>query len=410
MAKKSGILAEINRQQKLAAKRRAAAEREQAATAKKLEQAQRAEEKARAAAIKADAAEQKRLEKVAKEAHIATQMAEVDALNNGLAEEQGILGGILAATLDVDDHVDLESLRRVAQPLSSFRLDLQPQPAPPTAPPPPKPVFVEPETPSGVGRVLGKSKHAEEVKAAQDQHAANIRQWEAAVSHHQAAQEQALAEHQLAEETRASELRAAHAAHLQEVEQSNQEVEALIANLGYGVEEAIEEYVSIVVSNSLYPEEFDVSHEFEFSGETAELSIQAIVPSPEAIPTIRAYKYVKASNEITTTDLSNKARKDLYASAIDQVALRTLHEIFEADRRGLIQTISLEVGTTATSPATGLPEFMPFVAVSAARDDFLQFDLSAVLPSATLEHLGAAVSKNALGLVSANTTGVRKAA
>ena len=140
------------------------------------------------------------------------------------------------------------------------------------------------------------------------------------------------------------------------------------------------------------------------------MSIQAIVPHPEMVPKVKAYKYVKTNDEITTTDLSNKARKDLYASAIDQVALRTLHEIFEADRRALVQTISLQVGLTTPSPATGKPEFMPFVAVSAARDDFLEFDLSAVLPSATLEHLGAAVTKNALGLVAANATGVRKAA
>ena len=218
-----------------------------------------------------------------------------------------------------------------------------------------------------------------------------------------------MAEHERVEAQRTAELQASYAAHVDEVERDNQAIDTLIANLGYGVAEAVEEYVSIVVSNSVYPEEFDVSHDFEFSGESAELTIRAVIPPPESMPTVKTYKYVKASDEIRATDLSAKARKDLYASAIDQVALRTLHEIFEADRRGLIQTISLEVGTSAPSPATGQLAFMPFAAVSASRDEFIEFDLSAVQPRATLEHLGASISKNAFGLVAANTAGVRAA-
>ena len=408
MAKKSGLLAEINRQQKAAERRRKAAERERAASIRKFEQAQRAEEKAIAAAAKASAAEQKRLEKLAHEAHVERRLAEVEALNDRLAGELEVLGGILESTLDVDDFVDLESLKRQPDSRSVHRPDLQPRPVAPAVPPPPEPVFTPPAAPSGVGRLLGKNKHAEQLAEVERSHAVAVQSWQQAVAQHQANREQLVAEHQRAEAARASELDAAYAAHIAEVDEQNQAIDSLIANLGYGVSEAVEEYVSIVVANSIYPEEFEVSHDFVFSGETAELSIKAMVPSPEAIPTVKTYKYVKASDEIKATDLSAKARKDLYAAAIDQVALRTLHEVFEADRRGLVQTMSLQVGTNAPSPATGQIEFIPFVAVSAGRDEFMQFDLAAVLPAATLAHLGAGISKNALGFVAANTKGVKK--
>ncbi|HEY9564096.1 MAG TPA: hypothetical protein VIR30_10040, partial [Nocardioides sp.] len=92
-----------------------------------------------------------------------------------------------------------------------------------------------------------------------------------------------------------------------------------------------------------------------------------------------------------------------------QVALRTLHEVFEAERRGLIQSISLEVGTETTDPATGIQGYVPFVAVAAERATFMAFDLSEVVPAATLQHLGAAASKNPLGLVPADVSGIRKA-
>jgi restriction system protein len=90
------------------------------------------------------------------------------------------------------------------------------------------------------------------------------------------------------------------------------------------------------------------------------------------------------------------------------VALRSIHEVFEADRRGLIKTISLTVGTETIDPATGRHTYVPFVVVGAEREAFLTFDLSAVVPESTLSHLGAAVSKNPYALAPADTTGVRR--
>ena len=158
----------------------------------------------------------------------------------------------------------------------------------------------------------------------------------------------------------------------------------------------------------MYPKHFPVKHDFTFEPSTAEVKMRVDVPAPSKVPNIKAYKYTKSTDEITTTALSQKACKDRYSDAVLQVALRSLHEIFEADRRGLIKTVSLEVGATETIPATGRIEYVPFVAVAAERNSFTEFNLSAVVPAATLEHLGAAVSKNPYGLVAADTSGVRR--
>ena len=118
---------------------------------------------------------------------------------------------------------------------------------------------------------------------------------------------------------------------------------------------------------------------------------------------------MKASDEIAATPLPQREQKERYAGAVHNVALRSLHEIFEADRRGLINTISLEVGTDTTDRATGKDVYVPLVAVAAERNTFVEFDLAAVVPTATLKHLGAAVSKDPYALVPADTTGVRRA-
>ena len=79
---------------------------------------------------------------------------------------------------------------------------------------------------------------------------------------------------------------------------------------------------------------------------------------------------MKAKDEIASTHLSAKAQKDRYASAVHETAVRTLHEVFEADRAGKIQSVALTVGVNRVAPATGLPETVPLVQVAAGRDTF----------------------------------------
>ena len=159
---------------------------------------------------------------------------------------------------------------------------------------------------------------------------------------------------------------------------------------------------------AVYPEHFPIEHRFEFDAGTAELRLRVLIPGPDKMPATKAFKYTKASDEIIETPLSMKICKDRYASAVQQVALRSIHEIFEADRRGVIKMISLEVGTETIDPATGREAYIPFVAAGAEREAFLKFDLSRIVPTATLSHLGAAVSKNPFELVPANVSGIRK--
>ena len=165
----------------------------------------------------------------------------------------------------------------------------------------------------------------------------------------------------------------------------------------------------MVLSNSVYPPAFPVSHRFSFDVSNAELQLRVLVPGPSAIPRIKRYKHMKSSDEISETSLSQKACRDRYADAVNAVAIRSLHEVFEADRRALIKTISLEVGTEATDPATGREVYIPFVATGAERESFLEFELSSVVPKATLRHLGATVSKNPYDLLAIDPSGVRVA-
>ncbi len=418
MARRRGFLAELQHLARVAEReaerRQRAAIREHDAAVRRAEQARKAQERAAAAAERASEAERKRLEREAKAALVAAMQAEVEERNVALAVIYDEIDSLLAATLDVDDYVDLDTLRRTVEHPPFDRTDLEgPLPPPPLIPDPVEPMVAPVAPPTGVfGR---KKKHAEALAAVEAEFALAREKWRRDVESLPARRAAAAEEHARKEAARQEALakeRARYAdecaARETEVAEHNAMIDALIANLGYGTVEAVQEYVGIVLANSVYPDHFKVEHDAIFEPSTAELRLRALIPGPDMVPDIKAYKYTQSSGETTTIAMSQKACKDRYAGAVHQVALRSLHEIFEADRRGLIKSISLEVGTQTIDPATGNETYVPFVAVAAQRDVFLSFDLSAVMPAATLERLGAAVSKNPYGLVAVDPAGIRR--
>lgn len=394
-----------------------AAERERVRQAKASDRAYNAELREHARAMKArerqlkqaQVANQKERiaqEKAVRAAHIEAQLAEVDSLNAQVQDVFAELDGLLNATLDVDDYVDLELLRKPSStPFDKPELERShKKPSEPRLPSEPK--YQEPPKPKGL---FGKKKKLEQAKAeAEKLFATQTADWNRRIEKLKSAYQSDLAEHAAAEVTREKELSREKARFQAELDAHNQMLDQFIANLSYGDTTAVQDYIAMVVENSNYPDHFPIDHAFTFHPPDAELQMTVSIPSPTAFPSVKAYKYVKASDEIRETALPKTELKNRYCNAIYQVAVRSLHEVFEADRRGLIQTISLQVGTEEGNPATGQFGFIPFVGVSADRSGFMDFDLSNVVPLATLKHLGAAVSKDPVSLVAADISGVRK--
>lgn len=393
-----GFLAEIQHQVRRAAREhereQRAAVREHRAALRRAEQAKKDEQQALERLSRAETAERRRLEKEARDAHVAAMEAEVERRNFELSDLDDDLDALLVATLDIDDYVDLETLRASVQhPPFRQRPGTPDSPCDPVADPP-RPVLVTPTGPRGLAGLFGRRKHNRRVALAKQKHERELARWQAhRITVWEAERAQYVAECAAREADAAAQ---------------NKTLDELIANLGYGAVDAVQEYVSIVLSNSVYPESFSVTHEFSFEPSSAELRLRVQVLGPDKLPAVKSYKYMKSADEITATPLSVKACRNRYANAVHRVALRSIHEVFEADRRGIIRSISLEVGASTVSPATGRDIYVPFVIAGAERDSFLEFDLSAVSPAKTLEHLNASLSKNPYDLVPADTSDIRR--
>ena len=150
---------------------------------------------------------------------------------------------------------------------------------------------------------------------------------------------------------------------------------------------AVEEYCDLVLDSSKYPDYFPQNWVLEYKEESRIAVVEYDLPSPDQIPTVEAYKYIKSRDEISEKAMTQAARKKLYDSVIYQVCIRTIHELFEADNINALDAVAFNGLVTTTNSATGIEETKIIISIVANKDQFMDFDLSHVDPKATFKHM-----------------------
>ena len=121
-------------------------------------------------------------------------------------------------------------------------------------------------------------------------------------------------------------------------------------------EDSVVEYCEMVLENSVYPESFPKSFELEYSSETKILIVEYQLPSIECFPTLKEVKYLTSKKELKETHLTENQVTKMFDGAMYKIALRTMHELFEADRAKAIEAVSFNGWVNAINKATGKEE------------------------------------------------------
>ncbi|MEU8137036.1 restriction endonuclease [Streptodolium elevatio] len=158
--------------------------------------------------------------------------------------------------------------------------------------------------------------------------------------------------------------------------------------------EAVEWLADQVLAASMYPPGFPRAHRVSYQADTGDLLVQIDLPLEQVIPAARAYRYVKARDEITPVARPEKERKELYAAVLAQIALRTVHEVFAADAEGAVRSIALNGHVATIDRATGLNVHPCLVTLQTDREEFSQLVLTQVDPRACLKRLRSLISPN----------------
>lgn len=351
-----------------AARAQAAQHRAHQAELRQADRLQRAYQKAQAA----EERERKRLYAEARATEAANK-------NNALERAVDDLQNILNSTLSVDDFLDFECLK---EPEVAPRFDPGDLGNPIEMPD--KADFdVSPLAPALRLLSSAKRKHAAKVELAERKYAQAVRERDTREDVRLTALSAAKKEH----EQKSAEL-------LRQIRERNNEVEEFKAQVDDGNPEAVVDYFGLVLSTSKYPLSFPRHHRMAYVPESKQLVCEIQLPNIDVVPDVKVYRYVKARDEIATTARPVSQIKALYSSVLSQIAVRTLHELFEADRMGLIETVVLNGFVDSIDPATGQKVRPTLVTVRTTKEQFGEIDLANVEPLACLKHLGAGVSRS----------------
>ncbi len=164
--------------------------------------------------------------------------------------------------------------------------------------------------------------------------------------------------------------------------------------------EAIEEYCEIVLNSSEYPEEFPKDFDLQYNSESRMLLIDYILPNIDNIPNLNIVKYIKTKDEFTEKYISQAAHSKLFDAAVYQIALRTLHEIFEADVIDAVESINFNGIVNAVNPATGHLELNCIISIQVQKQPFLEINLDSIDPKQCFKSLKGVGSTKLSSLVS----------
>ena len=373
MARRSSYAQRAAQRQRELQKQAEARQRAQTAAFKEAERTRKAYERARNAEEK----ERKRL-------YGEARAADVEQRNEWLAAVESSLEKLLATALATDTFVDLEGLKEDPA-IPPF----QPGPLAVAESAPRMESYLPPPRSATARLVPGAGKkHARAMEEARTRFAAD------------------LAAHKVQERERIARLGAAQqdyesmvAGISAKADAQSREIDDLRARLEAAEPEAIVDYFSLVLEQSLYPGGFSKKHRLAIVPESRQLVVEYELPPISVVPAIKSYRYVKARDAIDDTPRPAAQVKRLYSLVVAQTALRSLHELFQADRDAKIETIVFNGYVDTIDPATGKPIKPHLVTVRVSRDAFLELDLANVEPLACLKGLNASVSKSPSELV-----------
>jgi len=377
MTKRGGFVRAMAQAQKEAERKR-----EQQARALQKAQSEGAKAVVQAKKAKEDAlkAEKKERDRLSAEAGI----AQVNLQNEELEQSMLRLATLLTDALKIQHFFDVQTLK-------------QPLPNPVFTPgslaipePPPAPYLYQPPAPTGLQKLLPgtKEKYTQEVAKAQETFRIHT------------------AMHAAREQERLRKLAEARAAfeqlvlrEYQQVREQYAEIDAFQRELDARSPAAIVNYFTLVLGASAYPDGFPQHAKVAYVPESKQLVVEYDLPAFETIPEMSGFKYIKTNDEITTTPRPMAQRKLLYAALVAQVALRTLYELFAADRKGYIETLVFNGYVESIDKGTGRSVRTCLITLRTNRETFMALDLSKVDPQACLQRLNASVSKSPTELV-----------
>ncbi|HQR38748.1 MAG TPA: restriction endonuclease [Blastocatellia bacterium] len=147
---------------------------------------------------------------------------------------------------------------------------------------------------------------------------------------------------------------------------------------------AVVDYSAMVLARSDYPDSYPRDAELEYHAEARTLVVDFTLPPIDCVPDVIEVTFDRAAMDYVVHRMSDVERAQLHRSLLQQVTLRTIHELFEADTANALDTIVLN-GWLRSSPVAGPLDCV--LSVRAAKAAFAALRLDRDPPERCLQSL-----------------------
>lgn len=183
-----------------------------------------------------------------------------------------------------------------------------------------------------------------------------------------------------------------------EQEKYNNQIKSLKNSFENNEPEAIEKYIEMVLENSEYPDFLNLSSDVLFDPNKKTVIIDMELPNPEQFPKEIEFKYNKSKDEITSKEMKKKDFEQYYDNAIAQIAIRTIHEIFESVYTDCTDFVVFNGWVNGVDSKTGNDFKNCIVSIQAEKKQFESLNLSKVSPLDCIKGLKGLIASDFINL------------
>lgn len=300
---------------------------------------------------------------------------------------------LLSKSLDKNHSVDLELLKNKEPFETSLKFgelhskfDSIPVPSvPKKGNLPPKPVYNEPAI-SFKDKILFKKKSI--LNRYEKEYDRKLETWQKICDKIEQNQTDRLAEYELAllsmeaeKLAVGEEMAAARQVYEEERLRKNEGTDILQINYQSKQPEAVEQYMELVVMQSVYPDIFPRQTELEYQRDNHTLFISMELPHPNLIPREKDLRFNSTDQKEEITYYSAEEFSKLYNEIIYKTILRTFHEIFSADEAEAVEAIHFKGWVRTLNRGNGQYENTHIASVFSSRSAFEKINLKQIDPT-----------------------------
>jgi restriction system protein len=174
---------------------------------------------------------------------------------------------------------------------------------------------------------------------------------------------------------------------LRDQEERNARIDEKRANYISRQASAVVEYCEMVLNDSQYPDTFPSGFELDYIAETRMLVLDYSLPGLEALPRVKAYKYLATRDEVQPVAVADSWLNKTYDLVLYQIALRTLYELFQSDTANALDAAVFNGWVNSVDKATGKEVNACVLTIQANKAELLAINLAQVDPKACFKKL-----------------------